>query len=181
MNHLVLGLDVSSSVIGIGLIDIEDLSLYGYGVIDLRKLKNDYDKFAKINVELQELKTNLMSADCMLDWVAVESPLLMFKKNASMARTISKLTQFNAVTRYLAYTLFEIEPDSIAASSARKRAIGLGRFPKGSNAKEEVLKHVKALYPEFVDYKTKTGKFDSSSYDAADGIVVARAIAMTYR
>jgi hypothetical protein len=63
------------------------------------------------------------------------------------------------------------------ASSARKSIIGIGRYPKGVNAKEEVFKWVNSNCKPFTwPVKNKgrnKGKIISECYDMTDSWVIA--------
>ena len=71
------------------------------------------------------------------------------------------------------YDLFEIEPEYISASSARKTA-GI-KVPRGQKAKQVVLEHLLETEPAFKIEYTKYGNPKAESYDRADAIVIAKA------
>ena len=97
----------------------------------------------------------------------------MFMKGKSSAKTLSALMTFNGIVSWLIYELFEIEPEYISASSARKQA-GI-RVPRGQKAKEVVLKHILEQEPAFHVEYTKHGNPVAGTYDKADAIVIAKA------
>ena len=97
----------------------------------------------------------------------------MFMKGKSSAKTLSTLMTFNGIVSWLIYELFEIEPEYIAATSARKQC-GI-KVKRGEKAKEVVLKHVLEHEPAFKIEYTKHGNPVAGSYDKADAIVVAKA------
>mgnify|MGYP003389448345 FL=1 len=80
---------------------------------------------------------------------------------------------FNGIVSWLVYELFEIEPQYIAATSARKQC-GI-KVKRGEKAKEVVLKHLLEHEKAFKIEYTKFGNPKPESYDRADAIVVARA------
>ncbi len=108
-----------------------------------------------------------------IDHIYIEQPLHMFMKGKSSAKTLSALMTFNGIVSWLIYELFEIEPEYISASSARKHA-GI-RVPRGQKAKEVVLKHILEQEPAFHIEYTKHGNPVAGSYDKADAIVIAKA------
>ena len=94
-------------------------------------------------------------------------------KGKSSAKTLSALMTFNGVVSWLIYELFEIEPQYIAATSARKNC-GI-KVKRGQKAKKVVLEHLLETEPAFhVEYTTH-GNPKPESYDRADAIVVAMA------
>jgi hypothetical protein len=97
----------------------------------------------------------------------------MFMRGKSSAKTLSTLMTFNGIVSWLVYEMFDIEPEYVSATSARKKA-GI-RVPRGEKAKEVVLKHLLEHEPAFkIDY-TKHGNPVAGSYDKADAIVIAKA------
>ena len=91
----------------------------------------------------------------------------------SSAKTLSTLTRFNGIVSWLAFELFEIRPEFIGASSARKQA-GI-KVPRGQKAKQVVLQHLLDNEPAFKIQYTKHGNPKPDSYDKADAIVIAKA------
>ena len=69
--------------------------------------------------------------------------------------------------------MFEIEPQYIAATSARKHC-GI-KVKRGQKAKEVVLKHLLETEPAFKIQYTKHGNPKPGEYDKADAIVIAKA------
>ena len=69
--------------------------------------------------------------------------------------------------------MFEIEPQYVAATSARKHC-GI-KVKRGEKAKEVVLKHLLENEPAFHVEYTKHGNPVAGSYDKADAIVIAKA------
>jgi hypothetical protein len=83
------------------------------------------------------------------------------------------LSRFNGVVSWICYRLFAIEPEYLAATSARK-ACGI-KVPKGTKAKQVVLKYVLDNVPEVVVEYTKHGNPKPASFDRADSYVIAQA------
>ena len=74
---------------------------------------------------------------------------------------------------WLVYDLFQIKPEYIAATSARKHC-GI-KIPRGETAKPVVLKYLLDNQPGFVIEYTRHGNPKPESYDMADSIVIAKA------
>ena len=73
----------------------------------------------------------------------------------------------------MVYRILQTEPEYIAATSARKLC-GI-TVPRGTKAKEVVIKHVVDNIPEIVIEKTKHDNIKPHCYDKADSWVVAKA------
>jgi hypothetical protein len=86
---------------------------------------------------------------------------------------ILTLGKFNGIVSYLASKIFNVPPEFIGATTARKE-LGI-KVAKGENAKEIVLKHLLDTVPEFVVQYTPKGNPKQGTYDRADSYVIARA------
>ena len=71
------------------------------------------------------------------------------------------------------FELFEIRPEFIGATSARKQA-GI-KVPRGKKAKQVVLEYLLDNEPAFKIEYTKHGNPKPESYDRADAIIIAKA------
>ena len=80
---------------------------------------------------------------------------------------------FNGIVSYIVYELFDIKPQYIAATTARKEC-GI-KVKRGEKAKKVVLEHLLANESAFKIEYTKFGNPKPESYDRADAIVVAKA------
>jgi hypothetical protein len=112
-------------------------------------------------------------SDYPLEHIYIEQSLHMFMGGKSSAKTLSILTRFNGIVSWLLYELFEIKPQFIAATSARKQA-GI-KVPRGQKAKKVVLQHLLDNEPAFKVEYTKHGNPKPESYDRADAIIIAKA------
>ena len=176
---MILGIDVSTSITGFALVG--DGEILHYSACDLRKHKNTFAKaeaikeYIKDLFEMYQLDNDSFIGDAKfpIDKIYIEQPLMMFAKGRSSASVISTLTAFNGVVSWLVYELFEIEPEYVSASSARKKA-GI-RVKRGQKAKEVVLAHLLEHEPAFKIEYTKHGNPVAGSYDKADAIIIAKA------
>ena len=73
----------------------------------------------------------------------------------------------------MCYSLWNVEPEYIAATSARK-VCGI-KVPKGLKAKPVVLQFVLDNEPTFVIEYTKHGNPKPDTFDRADSWVIAKA------
>ena len=73
----------------------------------------------------------------------------------------------------MCYDILKITPEYIAATSARKKC-GI-TVPKGTKAKQVVIKHVVDNVPDVLIEYTKHGNPKPQCFDKADSWVIARA------
>ena len=164
---MILGLDISTSITGFTLLsDSGDIVLCDY--IDLKKLSNMFDKAKTVEHRLQEIFNNNK-----IKQVWIEESLQMFSSGMSSAKTLATLTKFNGIISWITWDKFNIQPEYIAAVSARKE-IGL-TVSKGQRGKDVVMKYMLDNHPWFVVDYGRTGKIKPHFYDMADSFVVAKA------
>ena len=166
---MILGLDVSTSITGLAIVnDSGKLILSDY--VDTRnknKYKDLFEVSLCIRTKLEEIKKAYE-----IKKVCVEQAAQLFRMGSSSAKTISTLLKVNGIVSYLCYEVFGIKPDFINVSSARK--ICSIKIRRGSNSKEVVLKHILDTEEDFVIEYTRTGKPKPYCYDMADAIVIAK-------
>jgi len=178
---MVLGIDISTSITGFAI--VADGQLVFYDSIDLRKYKNIFDKTIAIKEKLLDIfemyqcdnedHLGIGGSAYPIEHIYIEQSLHMFMGGKSSAKTLSVLTRFNGIVSWLVYELFEMVPQFIAATSARKRA-GI-KIPRGQKAKTVVLQYLLENEPAFKVEYTKHGNPKPESYDRADAIVIAHA------
>lgn len=166
----ILGLDVSSSVIGWCLLN-EDGSYKDLGYVDLRKGDDLYEKLQYV----ERFFNGLIIGNENFPKIYVEDPLKMFAGGMSMAQTISLLQRWNGMVCGYIYMRLGIRPEMINPRSARS-IVGI-KVPKGANTKESVLQQVRerGIIPESKWDLKKTGKPKDHCFDQADAWVVAYA------
>jgi hypothetical protein len=178
---MVLGIDISTSITGFAVVG--DGQLLHYSAIDLRKRHGAFDKANALKEYIEDLFENYQldqegsqawgASSHPIEHIYIEQPLHMFMKGKSSAKTLSTLMTFNGIVSWLVYELFEIEPQYIAATSARKHC-GI-KVKRGQKAKEVVLNHLLESEKAFHIEYTKFGNPKAGSYDKADAIVIAKA------
>jgi hypothetical protein len=176
---MILGIDISTSITGFAIVG--DGLLLHHSACDLRKHKGQFMKAEAVKEYLEDLFENYQcdnesfigASKYPIEQIYIEQPLYMFMKGRSSAKTLSTLMTFNGIVSWLIYELFEIEPEYVSATSARKKA-GI-RVPRGEKAKEVVLKHLLEYESAFQIEYTKHGNPTAGSYDRADAVVVAKA------
>jgi len=165
---MILGLDVSTSITGYTVVSGGKILLSG--AWDTRKYKDFFKKVEAVKEGLEEIYETYGQE---IESVYIEQSLQSFRSGFSSAKTLSTLSRFNGIVSWLIYDKYQITPDYIAATSARKLC-GI-KISKGEKAKAVVLKFLLDNEPSFsVDY-TKNGNPKPESYDIADSIVIAKA------
>ncbi len=164
----ILGLDISTSVVGLAILD-EDKKLLTYNAVKF-KATQDLEERADFLVR----GIQILDAAWRIKHVFVEQPFIAFSGGKTTAVTMSKLQRFNGMCCYGLYRVFGNSPTLIQANKAR----GLNeiKIPRGEKAKPIVLKWVEENYKESFSYEmTRHGNPKPTTYDMADAIVVARA------
>ena len=162
---MILGLDVSTSITGATLIDSSG-DIICNEAWDTRKYKNIFEK-----AEYIENKINLL--DKGIKNIYIEQSLQSFRSGFSSAKTLSTLSRFNGIVSWMVYRILQIEPEYIAATTARKLC-GI-KIPRGQKAKNVVLQHLIDNEPVFIIDYTKFGNPKPECYDKADSLVIAKA------
>tara|TARA_Y100001963_G_scaffold145914_1_gene220184 strand:- start:467 stop:1006 length:540 start_codon:yes stop_codon:yes gene_type:complete len=166
---MILGLDISTSITGYTLLD-DSGNLLECGHIDLRKEKNFFGKAALVEKKLKEIDK---LSKTWVKGVYIEQSLQSFRSGFSSAQTLSLLSRFNGVVSWLCYEIFALEPEYLAASSARKLC-GI-KIPKGKKAKNVALQFVIDNVPTFEVQYTRHGNPRPGFTDRSDSYVIAKA------
>ena len=164
---LILGLDISTSITGITLLD-DNGEVKVMNAIDTRKYKNFFQKAEAVKKVLTDLSNSYK-----VEEIFIEQSLQSFRSGFSSAQTLSTLSRFNGIVSWMCYSLWSLEPQYLAATSARKLC-GI-KIPKGEKAKPVVLQYVLDNEPTFVVEYTKHGNPKPDSFDRADSWVIAKA------
>ena len=178
---MILGVDVSTSITGFAI--VADSQLVYYDSIDMRKHKNVFDKTIAIKEKILDLfemyqcnnddSMRLGESDYPIEHIYIEQPFTFFNSGGSSAKTMATLQRFNGIVSWLLFETFEIRPEYVGATAARKHA-GI-KIPRGQKAKQVVLQHLLDTEPAFKIEYTNYGNPKPESYDRADAIVVAKA------
>ena len=183
MSNLILGLDVSTSVTGVCIVDASKFDGNGSHIIyldriEFKKCVTLWDKADKVSQELENLKMFYPGGYR----VALEEPLLGFQKGQSSATTITTLMRFNGIVSYIARGVFAAEPEYISSSHARK-VCGIKMQKNsiaGMNGKEQVFKYMSENDLKHITWpKKKNGVDVDWSRDATDAYVIARAASLS--
>jgi hypothetical protein len=166
---MILGLDISTSITGITVLD-DTGAVILFDMVDMRpkKFTSFFLKADAIERRLGQIKNTYN-----IDKIFIEESLQAFRPGLSSASVILTLGRFNGIVSWISYKIFGLEPHYIGASTARK-ALGI-KVQRGENAKEIVLKRVMELEKGFQVEYTPKGNPVAGSYDRADSYVIAKA------
>ena len=167
---MILGLDISTSITGVTVIDEGGNCLYNE-MWDTRNKKHFPNLYRKARFIKQKLLD--MNDRFYIQKIYIEQSLQSFRSGFSSAKTLSTLSRFNGIVSWLCVETFEIEPEMIAASSARKK-VGV-KIQKGEKAKEKSFQFVLANEPSFVVEYTKNGNPKPGTMDKSDSWIIAKA------
>lgn len=177
---MILGLDVSTSVTGVCIIDPTVMPddrgshIRHLDRIEFKKCKTLWEKADMVAVEL----SNLLGQHPGDYKVALEEPLMGFRTGMSSAATITMLMRFNGIVSYISREIFKVDPQYIAAASARKLCgIKMQKTAvAGMSGKEQVFKYMSEHDLKHVQWPLKkNGDSVDWSRDATDAYVIARA------
>lgn len=179
----IIGLDVSTSVTGICILNPEiPLNDEGSHIlyldrVDFKKCNTLWDKADLMALELDRL-LKLHQGNYK---VYLEEPLMGFRTGMSSAATITTLMRFNGIVSYISRDIFKVDPQYISSASARKACgIKMQKTSKaGMSGKEQVFKYMSENDLKHMDWpKKKNGEAVDWSRDATDAYVIARAASL---
>ena len=173
---MILGLDVSTSITGATVLDDTGEIVYNTAW-DTRKFKDIFKKATYVKEQIHDLYdkyglNHYSHTGNTIEHIFIEQSLQSFRSGFSSAKTLSTLSRFNGIVSWLCFDIFDIEPEYVAATTARKLA-GI-KVPRGQKAKEVVLRHVEKAGLLQVEH-TKHGNPKPQFYDRADSIIIAKA------
>lgn len=168
---MILGLDVSTSVIGICLLDPNSgRRLQSLEFLNLKREKNLFAKAIDFKDHVSKYKALGVTQ------IAIEEPLVMYKPGASRAQILSKLSMFNGMISVICFMVFGLEPVYYNVNNARKRAFPDLKFTRGEDRKMAVWAKVAETFPDVEWlYGPRSGKLVKTNFDMADAAVVALA------
>lgn len=177
----ILGLDVSTSIMGICLMDrdvVPDTAgshIIMLEAIDFKKCVSLWDRASLVKNQFDLLHATFGRDEIE---VVVEEPLMSFRPGASSAATIATLLRFNGIVSYIARTVFNSPPTYISAPRARK-VCGM-KMQKPSIVKkphkEQVFEYMSLNDLSFKQWpKKKNGSYVNWARDATDAYVIAKA------
>lgn len=168
---MILGLDISSSITGVAVIDNGNL-VYSE-ICDTRnkkKYSHIYDSGQKFKSILETIKKNYN-----ITHIYAEERLLAFMKQKTSAKTLATLAEYNALYCYLAEDVFSIRPEKIYAVTARKITSVSDFKDSEKETKQWVIEAVESKLNTFSYDLTRSGNPVAGTADRADAAVIALA------
>ena len=175
MNKVILGLDISTSKVGLSIVNYNK-ELLSCQVIKLNSKDTLEDRCFKIESYINNINSynSINNKGYYIEEVFIESPFIMFSGGKTTAMTMAKLQRFNGMVCYMLYKSLKIVPVSIAANKARG-LVGL-KVKRGENTKLKAIEWVQNEYPKgFIVEYTRHGNPKPGTDDMADSVVIARA------
>ena len=165
---MILGIDISTSKIGISIIDYDENLILS----ELVKMKPSETLEARaeiFNNKMIEIRGNYE-----IKHIFVEQAFIAFSGGKTTAVTMAKLQRFNGMCCYAIYDLYGFPASLIQANKARG-LVGL-KIKRGSKTKLKVIEWVSQKYPKkFIVELTRHGNPKPGTDDKADAIVIANA------
>jgi len=171
---MILGLDVSTSITGICLMD-DGCIVKEFIAVDLRKEDSFCGKCNKVGSALDDLKVTHQINEGYTS-VFIEDKLSGFSGGRTSQQTMMKLAAFNGAVTYIAEYHIGVEPIHIHPSTVKAimKKDGL-IIPKGADKKKLTLEFVKNNIENFPYSETRNGNPQAFCYDMADAYIIARA------
>jgi len=169
---MILGLDVSTSITGATILDKNGKMVYNelWDTRNKNKFPTVIHKAKYIQDQLHHIKQTM---GLKVESVYIEEPFTFFNSGGSSARTMATLQRFNGIISWICTDIFDIIPELIMATTARK-TVGI-KTVKGVKAKETSFNFVLANEPNFIVEYTKHGNPKPGMMDKSDSWVIAKA------
>jgi hypothetical protein len=171
-----LGLDVSTSFVGVAVLDMATGLEVKLDHIDLRKGQSLFEKGAWVEDYLSDLR----NAHPDIAEVYIEDAAKKFASGRSSASVIATLMRFNGICSYIAYTVFSFAPKYVAPSAARKLCgLKMQQSKKcGKTHKQQTFDAIMGSDLSHITWPTKRApsvNIVDYAYDTVDAYVVAKA------
>lgn len=176
-----VGLDISSSCIGVCVLDFHTQELIELFPIKLTssKLEDLFDKGDYV----QKIFNQINNKDYIVVNFYVEEIAKKFTTGKSSINTIVVLAKMNMNTCYMFYKTFGIKPTFINVRTARKiLGVNIDKKNKSKSTKEKVFEIVKTINPKFpwITHTSSAGKYkgkevyDKCNEDMCDSWIIAK-------
>lgn len=163
-----LGLDISTSMVGWNIRDEEKILETGY--INLKKIDDMFCKVDKVDEELEKIFQKYQ-----IDYVGVEAALERVSGGKTNANTMNKLVAMNFAVSYLIHGR-GVSIIRISVNTARKICgIKIPRKISQTEKKNIVIEHHKRLNPDLVWDLTRNETYKDYCGDIADSLTISKA------
>lgn len=177
-NPKILGLDISTKVIGFALFDMSSSKLLELTHFSPKIKPQPEEKMEELIKKADTFKKHLEEyKDVGIVRVIIEEPLL----NSNNIYTVSTLLRYNTMILKSCYDILGILPTFISTYNARKFAfpdlvgpnekgknVLFGGYPRDIDKKHIIWEHVNAVCPEVKWLYGKTGSLKKECYDMSD-------------
>jgi len=174
----ILGLDVSTKVIGIALFDIATRQLLELTHVSPLPKPKPQEKIEELILKSNIVRQKLLEyKDLGITNVVIEEPLL----NSNNIYTVGTLMRYNTLICKEVYDVLGIVPEFISTYNARKFAfpelvqqndkgkfVLFGGYPKTIDKKEIIWEHVAKKEPQITWLYTKNNTLKKENYDMTD-------------
>ena len=170
---MLLGLDSSTSLVGVAVITPDTKELVVSEHIDLTKIDSVFSKAELVGSELWQIGNNHDIKN-----LFVETALMRFIPGRSRADTIVKLAKFNGIVSWMCYDTFGLQPTYLNVNTARSLyGLSFPRGTKGPKRKKMVIEAVIEKEKTAFKYEMARGgkNYKKGTDDRADAVVIARA------
>lgn len=178
INIMTIGLDISTTVIGIALFDKEN-KVCSLEYIKFKQKTTLFERLDDFIDYMEKLSDaiGLKEGENKLQHISIEEPLKKFKGKFSNADTIQKLTMMNAMISGYMYKTFGCEPRYYNVNTARKLVFPKLVIPQSSpNKKYLIWEKVVEQEPQINwKYSKRTHKLMKENFDMTDAYVVGMA------
>lgn len=174
----ILGLDISTKVIGFALFDINGSELLELTHFSPKVKPQPEDKIEELIKKSDAFRSHLEKyKNVGITRIIIEEPLLQ----SNNIYTVGTLLRYNTLILKACYDILGILPTFISTYNSRKyafpslvgkndkgRNVLFGGYPKDIDKKHIVWEHVNAVCPNVNWLYTKTGSLKKENYDMAD-------------
>ncbi len=170
---MILGLDISTSIVGVAVINPDTKELVVSEHIDLTKIDSVFSKAELVGAELWQI-SNAHGIENLF----IETALMRFIPGRSRADTIVKLAKFNGIVSWMCYDTFGLKPTYLNVNTARSLyGLSFPRGTKGPQRKRMVVETVIEKEKTAFKYEMARGgkNYKKGTDDRADAVVIARA------
>ena len=170
---MILGLDISTSIVGVAVINPDTKELVVSEHIDLTKIDSVFSKAELVGAELWQI-SNAHGIENFF----IETALMRFIPGRSRADTIVKLAKFNGIVSWMCYDTFGLKPTYLNVNTARSLyGLSFPRGTKGPQRKRMVVETVIEKEKTAFKYEMARGgkNYKKGTDDRADAVVIARA------
>jgi Holliday junction resolvasome RuvABC endonuclease subunit len=167
---MILGLDISTTMVGVAVID--GVHLVKSEAWDISKYETLFEKAEYIGAELHAL-----GSEYRIEHIFIETALKKFLPGRSRADTIIKLAKFNGIVSWICFESYNLDPTYINVNTARGLyGLSFPRSTKGPQRKKMVIEAVIEKEKTSFKYEMARGgkNFKRGTDDKADAVVIAR-------